>query len=93
MHYFPIALPFLIVFAFIFVFLFFLIEVGILEYTYEKLGIGRRHMFALLILTLLGSYINIPVATLPAKQVYSNRLITFFGMTYVIPYVTEWTRC
>ena len=92
MHYFPIALPFVLIFALCFVFLFFLIEVGILRYTYEKLGIGRRHMFALLILTLLGSYINIPVAELPANQVYSNRLVPFFGMTYVVPHVTQWTR-
>ena len=90
MHYFPVAFPFLIIFGLIFVFLFFLIEAGILSYAYEKLGIGRRHMFSLLILTLLGSYINIPIANLPAEQVYSNRLVTFFGMTYVVPYVTEW---
>jgi uncharacterized membrane protein len=91
-HYFPIALPFLIFFGFLFILLIFLIEVGILEYAYARLGIGRRHMFALLLLTLLGSYINIPVFSLPAEQVYSGREITFFGMPYVIPYVTKWPR-
>jgi uncharacterized membrane protein len=92
MHYFPVALPFLLILAFFFIALLLLIEVGILEYAYEKIGIGRRHMFALLIFSLLGSYINIPVAELPAKEVYSGQQVTFFGMPYIVPYVTEWRR-
>jgi uncharacterized membrane protein len=92
MHYFPLALPFLLFLGFFFFFIFFLIEAGILRYAYEKIGIGRRHMFALLILSLVGSYINIPVAELPAKDVFSGQQVTFYGMRYVVPYVTEWPR-
>ncbi len=92
MHYFPLALPFLLILAFAFIFLLALIEVGILEYAYAKIGIGRRHMFALLILSLLGSYINIPVAELPAKEVISDHRVTFYGMQYVIPSVVDWPR-
>lgn len=92
MHYFPLPLPFLIILVLAFIFVIALIEVGILEYAYAKIGIGRRHMFALLILTLLGSYINIPVAVLHAKEVVSGQYVTFFGMQYVIPQVTEWPR-
>lgn len=91
-HYFPLALPFLLLLIIFFIFLIFLIEVGILEYAYGKIGIGRRHMFALLILSLLGSYINIPVAELSAKEMVSGQQITFFGMQYVVPLVTEWPR-
>ena len=92
MHYFPITFAFFLVFALLFIFLFVLIEVGILQYAYDRIGIKRRHMFALLILSLLGSYVNIPVAELPAEYVHSGREITFFGMRYVVPFVTEWTR-
>ncbi len=92
MHYFPLALPFLIILALVFIFIIALIEVGILEYAYARIGIGRRHMFALLILTLLGSYINIPVAVFPAKEVVSDHQVSFYGMRYVIPHVTEWPR-
>jgi uncharacterized membrane protein len=91
-HYFPLALPFLIILLFFFIFIIALIEVGILEYAYARIGIGRRHMFALLILTLLGSYINIPVAELPAKELVSDQRVTFFGMQYIVPHVTEWPR-
>lgn len=92
MHYFPLALPFLLILALAFIFLLALIEVGILEYAYAKIGIGRRHMFALLILSLLGSYINIPVAELPANEVLSDHQVTFYGMRYSIPFVEEWHR-
>jgi uncharacterized membrane protein len=92
MHYFPLALPFLLILAFFFVFLIALIEVGILEYAYGKIGIGRRHMFTLLILSLLGSYINIPVAELPAKEVVSGQQVTFFGIQHVVPLVKDWPR-
>jgi uncharacterized membrane protein len=92
MHYFPLALPFLLFLVFVFIFILFLIEVGILRYAYEKIGIGHRHMFALLMLTLLGSYINIPVAELSAEEVVSDQHITYFGMQYVVPHVTELPR-
>jgi uncharacterized membrane protein len=92
MHYFPLALPFLFILAFFFIFLIVLIEVGILRYAYQSLGIGRRHMFTLLLLSFLGSYINIPVAQLPPEEVYSGQQVTFFGMQYVVPFVVEWPR-
>jgi uncharacterized membrane protein len=91
-HYFPLALPFLLFLAFLFFFIIILIEVGILRYAYERIGVGRRHMFALLIFTLLGSYINIPVAELPAEEVVSDQHVTYFGMQYVVPHVTELPR-
>jgi len=89
-HYFPVALPFLLILAFLFIILLVLVEIGILQYAYHKIGIGPRHMFALLVLSLLGSYVNIPVAHLPPEYVYSGREITYYGMTYVVPLVTEW---
>jgi uncharacterized membrane protein len=65
LHFFPLPLPFLLI-LFLFVgFLILLVQVGILEHAYEKMGIHRRYVFALLFLSLLGSYVNIPVAQLP----------------------------
>jgi uncharacterized membrane protein len=92
MHYFPLALPFLLILVFLFIFVIALVEIGILEYAYARIGIGRRHMLALLLLTLLGSYINIPVAELPANEVVSGQQVFFYGMRYIVPYVTELPR-
>src|SRR5437867_4089084 len=92
MHYIPIGVPFLIAFWFLFAVVVALIEIGILRYVFESMGIDRRYMFVLLVLCLLGSYINIPVAELPAEQVHSGEVIDFFGMQYVVPVVIDWPR-
>lgn len=42
-HFSPITLPFLFLFLLLVVFLIFFIEIGILEYAYEKIGINRRY--------------------------------------------------
>jgi uncharacterized membrane protein len=90
MQYIPLALPFFVAVFFIFFFLLVLVEIGILEYAYERIGVSRRYMFALLLLSILGSYVNIPVAQLAPEQILSGRVVTFFGMRYVIPTVVNW---
>jgi len=89
MQYFPLALPFLLLLFFVFVFLLILIEVGILGYAYQKIGIGRRYAYALLLLCLLGSYVNIPVYQLPPEVVRSGGRVVFFGVPYVIPMLSQ----
>jgi uncharacterized membrane protein len=82
----PIMLFFFLVIALLIA----VIEIGAIEYAYEKIGIKRRYVFVLLLLSLLGSYVNIPVAELPAEHVLSNQDVYYFGMHYVIPRVEEW---
>jgi uncharacterized membrane protein len=89
MQYIPIALPFFVAFWFVVAVVVVFIEIGILRYAFESMGIGRRYMFTLLILCLLGSYINIPVFQLPAEHVRSGEIIDFFGIRYVIPMVVN----
>jgi hypothetical protein len=62
----PLALPFVLVLLLLVTLLITMIEIGILGYAHEKMGINRRYIFTLL-LSLLGSYVNIPVAELPAE--------------------------
>ena len=85
-------MPFIIAAFIIIVVAFSLIQIGAIEYAYERSGVARHHVFGLLLLSLLGSYVNIPVAELPAERVLSNQEITFFGMRYVLPLVEEWPR-
>jgi hypothetical protein len=44
----------------------------------------------LLLTSLAGSYLNIPVAQLSEQQIMSGQEVPFFGMHYVIPVVIEW---
>jgi uncharacterized membrane protein len=92
LHFFPLAAPFLIALFLIVVVVIASIEVGVIGYAYERIGIERRHVFALLLLSLLGSYVNIPVAELPAEEMVSGQEMTFFGMRYVVPGVHDWPR-
>ena len=89
MHYIPLAAPFFLALFLIYVFVVVLIEFRILQYTFEKVGVDRRYMFFLLLFSFLGSYINIPVAQLPPERLYTDRIMEFFGMQYMIPAVTE----
>ena len=90
LHFFPLALPFVLGLFLLMGLLIGLIEVGILKYAYTKIGVDRRYVFLVLLLALVGSYVNIPVAHLPGEQVVTGRTITYFGMRYSIPTVQEW---
>lgn len=89
-HFFPLALPFFLLLFFIIGLVIIFIEIGLLRHAYEKMGVSRRYVSAILLLSLFGSYINIPVAELPAKEMLSDQVASFFGMDYIIPRV-EWT--
>ena len=90
MHYFPIALPALLLLFFLFITLLVLIEINVLAYAYQMIGINRRYVFTILLLSLLGSYVNIPVYQLPPEAVRSGGTVFFFGVPHVIPRVAEW---
>lgn len=89
MHYIPLALPFFVLFWVLFGLLVVMIQIGILQYVFESMGVSRRYMFSLLLLCLLGSYVNIPIAELPGEQMRSGQLVDFFGVEYVVPVVVS----
>jgi uncharacterized membrane protein len=91
-HFFPLPLPLILFFFALIALLIAVIEIGAIQYAYERIGINRRYVLGLLLLSLFGSYVNIPLAELPAEHVLSNQEVTFFGLRYVIPWVQEWPR-
>ena len=54
--------PFFLLLAALLAVVVFVLQIGILGYAYEKIGIHRRTAYLILLLSLLGSYVNIPVA-------------------------------
>ncbi len=90
LHYFPLPPIFYAIFAGILLALFVLIQIGVLRYAYARLGLGSRLAMVVLVASLLGSYINIPVAQLPEAHGVSNQLIDFFGVRYKLPVVIDW---
>lgn len=92
LHFFPHPFPYLITLFLLIVLLIVLIEIGILRYAYEKIGVNRRYIFALLVLSLLGSAINIPVAELSAGHTRAGKEILVFGLRYIVPVLEHWPR-
>ena len=90
MHYFPLAWPFILALFLLFLLLVVLVEMGIISYAYERMGIPSRYVMGILLLSLLGSAINIPVAQLPPHEIVSGGLINFYGVQYVVPVVQQW---
>lgn len=86
-HYFPVSPLFVILLLLALGILIALVELNILTYAYEKIGVGRRYVFAILLLSLLGSSINIPVLDIPAKDIVRQRQVEFFGVRYIVPQI------
>jgi uncharacterized membrane protein len=86
-QYLPLALPHFSLLALIFIALIAWIEVQALRSAYLSMGLGPHAALVLLLASLAGSYLNIPVATLPGEQIISGQEIWYFGMHYVIPEV------
>lgn len=89
-NFFPLAAPFLAAFFLFTALLIGLLQLGAIEYAYEKIGVGPQYVLGLLVLSLLGSYVNIPVVRLPSERVVLPREVSVFGMRYVIPVAQEW---
>jgi uncharacterized membrane protein len=62
MFFLPLMLVYFLLFLFLLFFLFILIQIGIISVAFQKLGIPPQHLFTLLFLSLMGSFINIPIA-------------------------------
>lgn len=90
MHYFPLAWPFLLVLFALFAVVLLLVELDILKYAYVRMGIPPRYVFAILLFTLVGSSINIPLAVISRERVVSGQIVDFLGIRYVVPVVHGW---
>jgi uncharacterized membrane protein len=90
LNYLPLTLPFFSILAAAFAVLVAFVELAALRYAYVRVGVNSRVAMLLLLASLVGSYINIPIADLPERQVVSGQVVTFYGMQYIVPAVTEW---
>jgi uncharacterized membrane protein len=88
-QYLPITLPFFLLFAAALVVLLLLIQIRVLTYAYSRLGMSPGAAFLLLFGSLIGSYVNIPIAVLGQETMYQEREVTYFGMRYVVPLIAD----
>ncbi len=82
----PLALPFIILFFIFILFFLLILQLGVSTYAFYRLGFTPMQAFQILFLSLIGSFINIPVKEIKTEVVYSPpRVVTFFGIRYIIP--------
>jgi uncharacterized membrane protein len=86
----PVAVPLLLLLlAGLLVVLVVLVELRILAYAYRKIGVRPRYVFAVMLLTLLGSHVNIPLYTVRAERVVAPHVEWMFGRPYETPAIME----
>ncbi len=88
-HFLPLGPLFFAILALLFGAAVALVEVGVFNYTYSKMGIERRYVFALLLASLVGSYINIPIAELPGESRPRTEIVSWFGVRYEVPVIED----
>lgn len=82
----PVAVPVLILLLVLLLVVFVvLVELRILSYAYQKIGIRPRYVFGIMVLTLLGSHVNIPLYSIPAHQMGTPQTIWRYGRPYAVP--------
>jgi uncharacterized membrane protein len=67
-----------------------LLEVGLLNRAYRRLGLEPRVAMLVLFGSLVGSYINIPVLQLPNAEIVTRQYVDLFGMPYYVPEKVDW---
>jgi uncharacterized membrane protein len=65
----PLALPLVFLLGLLLAVFVLLVELRVLAYAYRKIGVRPRYVFAVMLLTLLGSQVNIPLYSLPPPRI------------------------
>ena len=87
---FPLAFPLVLgLFLLLLVVLVFVVELGILGYAYRKIGVPARYMFVVMLLSLIGSHVNVPLYAMPVKRLLPAQNVVVFGRAHVAPPLRE----
>jgi len=85
----PLSLPVLVVLGLLLAVMAGLVQVGTLVYAYERVGIDRDWLPALLGLSIVGSALNLPVAGMRGSVLLGPRVVRVYGIRYLVPAVRE----
>lgn len=62
-----------------------MVELGAVSYAYDRMGIGPGWMAAVLVASLLGSFVDVPVAVIPARLVRVEVPVRVYGVLVRVP--------
>lgn len=87
MHYFPVTTPALLGLTLLFAIVAGFVAARALSFASTSMGLGPSTMMGVLLASLLGSYVNIPIAYLPEHHLIAREVVTYFGIPYAVPVV------
>jgi uncharacterized membrane protein len=82
--------PFLAFYAILFFVLlagiFVMLEIGVISYAFEALGLPPELALMALTASLIGSYINVPIAQIDSGEPHLAEVVSSFGVRYRVPF-------
>ena len=90
LHYFPVSFALAMLFFAILVALFVLIQIGVLSRAYSLLGLDPFVIVLTLFGSLVGSYVNIPIARLPGERIFTHEVVEIMGVPFLAPVAVNW---
>jgi len=81
----PLVLFLMLIFFLITLFFLPLLWFGVVGNAFVILGVPPEAVFWLLILTLLGSLVNLPLTTIESQEMVAGQVISYFGMRVRLP--------
>ncbi|MGH7813364.1 MAG: DUF1614 domain-containing protein [Candidatus Binataceae bacterium] len=81
----PFLARYAFVFFFILVFLFVLIEINVITFAFQAIGLPPGIALIALLASLLGSYINIPIKRIEGGEPHPEAIVRSFGIRYRVP--------
>jgi uncharacterized membrane protein len=87
--YFPFPLWLMAVFLLGLALLFTLVTIDLIGYAYERIGLSPNQAFTLLLSSVLGSAINLPLVRLKGESMVEESIVRVYGMPTVIPTILE----
>ena len=90
LHYFPVSFALAMLFLAILIVLFVLVQIGILSRAYSLLGLDPFIVVLALFGSLVGSYVNIPIARLPGEHIVTREVVEIMGVPFLAPVEVNW---
>lgn len=90
MLFFPLSAALAGLFFLILIALAVLIPLGLLSHVYSSLGLPPATVVLVMLGSLVGSSINIPLAALPDERVISREIVEIMGVPFLAPVAVDW---
>ncbi len=88
----PYTILFFLLFLFGILFLFLFIQIGLITVAFSKIGLTQEQVFSFLIISLIGSHINIPIKRIESRTgITIPEQVWFWGMHYNVPKIRRET--